>query len=397
MSCSGRLSTLVVLAAVGVVLAGCGGTKREPVTAPSSGATAAGSPRDRWGTVWLCRPGLVDNPCAAPLTATVVSARGATHVERALSLSKPAVDCFYVYPTISGEPTINADLAISFREREVAVAQASRFSQVCRVFAPVYRQITLGALEHPARISLADARVAYDSVLSGFRDYMAHYNQGRGIVFIGHSQGAAILIKLLKQEVDGTPSVRRRLVSALLMGGNVTVRKGQSVGGDFMHIPACSSSRQTGCVVAYSSFTAKPPENSQFGRTTSDAGVRILAPHKLSPDIRIMCVNPAALAGATVALDPYIPSLVLAFLPAGSAPVVRTPWIAFPGEYSARCRSSGTATWLQVTHIGGTTDRRPLLAHLQDPALGLHVLDVNIALGNLVQLVRDEAFAYRHP
>lgn len=392
-----RFSTLVVLALLGVVLAGCGGTKHKPVTPPSSAVTPAGSPRDRWGTVWLCRPGLIDNPCAAPLTATVVPVSGPTHVERARASRKPAVDCFYVYPTISSESTINADLAIGFREREIAIAQASRFSQVCRVFAPVYRQITLSALEHPGRISLADAHVAYDSVLSGFRDYLTHYNHGRGIVFIGHSQGAAILIKLLEQEVDRTPSVRRRLVSALLMGGNVTVRKGQSVGGDFMHIPACSSSRQTGCVVAYSSFTAKPPENSQFGRTTSDAGVRILVPHKLSPDIKIMCVNPAALAGGTAPLDPYIPSLVLAFLPAGSAPAVRTPWVAFPGEYSARCTSSGNASWLQVTHIGGTTDRRPLLTRLQDPALGLHVLDVNIALGNLVQLVRDEAFAYRHP
>jgi hypothetical protein len=243
---------------------------------------------------------------------------------------------------------------------------------------------------------LANARVAYDSVLSGFRDYLAHYNHGRGIVFIGHSQGAAILIRLLQQEVDGTPALRRRLVSALLMGGNVTVRRGQRVGGDFQHIPACSSSRETGCVVAYSSFTAKPPENSQFGRTTSDAGVRILAPHKLSPDIAIMCVNPAALAGGTVALDPYIPSLVLAFLPAGSAPVVRTPWVAFPGEYSGRCRSSGDASWLQVSRTGKSTGRRPLLTHLQDPALGLHVLDVSIALGNLVQLVRNEALAYRH-
>jgi hypothetical protein len=110
-----------------------------------------------------------------------------------------------------------------------------------------------------------------------------------------------------------------------------------------------------------------------------------------------MCVNPASPAGGTAVLDPYIPSLVLAFLPAGSAPAVRTPWISFPGEYSARCESSGNATWLQVKRIGGSADRRPLLTHLQDPALGLHVFDVNIALGNLVQLVRSEAAAYRHP
>ena len=232
-------------------------------------------------------------------------------IERAFPARNPAVDCFYVYPTISGEPTINADRTIGFREQEIAIAQASRFSQVCRVFAPVYRQITLSALEHPARITVAHALVAYDSVLSAFRDYLAHYNKGRGIVFIGHSQGAAILIRLLKQEVDRAPPLRRRLVSALLLGGNVTVRKGSRVGGDFLHIPACSSRGETGCVVAYSSFMSKPPQNSQFGRTTSDAGVRLLAPHDPSPNIEVMCVNPAALAGGAGVLDPYVPALVL--------------------------------------------------------------------------------------
>ena len=396
MSSPGRLSTLAVLAALGVLLAGCSGTKSKPAASLLRGPAAASGPLDRWGTVWLCRPGLAVNPCASPLTTTVVPGRGATRVERAVRARKPAGDCFYVYPTISGQSTINADRTIGFREQEIAIAQASRFSQVCRVFAPVYRQITLSALGHPARITVAHALIAYDSVLSAFRDYLAHYNDGRGVVFIGHSQGAAILIRLLRQEVDRAPQVRRRLVSALLLGGNLTVRKGSRVGGDFLHIPACSSSRETGCVVAYSSFTAKPPENSRFGRTTSDAGVRLLAPHRRSPDIEVLCVNPAALAGGTGVLDPYLPSLVLAFLRSSSAAAVTTPWVSFPGEYSARCESSGNATWLQVTRVGAGGDRRPLLAQLQDPALGLHVLDVSIALGNLVRLVRDEAAAYEH-
>ena len=132
-------------------------------------------------------------------------------------------------------------------------------------------------------------------------------------------------------------------------------------------------------------------------RTTSDAGVRLLAPHNPSPNLRIMCVNPAAPAGGTAALDPYLPSLVLSFLPAGSTPKVQTPWVAFPGQYTARCESSGNATWLQVTHTGGNTNHQPPLTRMQDPALGLHILDLNIALGNLVQLVRNQATAYHHP
>jgi hypothetical protein len=381
-----RLATLAVLA---VALSACGGKAKPPATTTTNSAA-----RDRWGTVWLCRPGEVDNPCASPLATTVVTPSGATHVEPALAASDPKVDCFYVYPTISGETTVNADLAIDLRNREVAIAQASRFSQACRVYAPVYRQLTLSAIDHPARITVADALIAYDSVLSAFRDYLAHYNHGRGIVFIGHSQGAAILIRLLQQEVDKTPTVRRRLVSALLMGGNVTVRKGTGVGGDFAHIPLCKSTSQTHCIVAYSSFTTKPPQNSQFGRTTSDAGVRLLAPHNPSPDISIACVNPASPSGGKAALDPYLPSLVLAFLPTGSAPKVTTPWVSFPDEYTARCESSGNATWLQISQKPGGATKVRLLTRLESPVLGLHVLDVNIALGNLVQLVQDEAAAY---
>jgi hypothetical protein len=373
------------LVAVMIGVAGCGGAR--------SKASSIAEPHHRSGTVWLCRPGLVPDPCASDLTTTVVGRSGATRVERARPAHEPGVDCFYVYPTISGQATVNANLAVGFRQRAVAFAQASRFSQACRVFAPVYRQITLSALQHPTRITRADALVAYDSVRSAFHDYLAHYNHGRGIVFIGHSQGATILIQLLQQEVDRTPSLRRRLVSALLLGGNVTVRRGRNTGGDFSQIPACRSDHQTGCVVAYSSFTEKPPRNSQFGRTTSDAGVRLLAPTNPSRDLQIMCVNPAAPAGGSAPLDPYVPSLALAFLPGRHKPKVKTPWVSFPGEYSAQCESSGNATWLKVSRVG-RLDRRPPLGKSDDATLGLHILDVNIALGNLVRLVRDEAAAF---
>ena len=393
-----RVHTLALLAAgalVGVALAGCGSSKAKPTTRAGN-AAAAGGPRDSAGTVWLCRPGLADDPCTSDLATTVVAANGSTHIVQLPAAKNPPVDCFYVYPTISGQPTINANLDVDLRLTEVAIAQASPFSEVCKVYAPVYRQITLSALDHPARITLADALIAYRGVLAAFRDYLAHYNHGRGIVFIGHSQGATILIRLLEQEVDPNPTLRDQLVSALLMGGNLTVAKGARTGGDFAHIPTCRSRGESGCVVAYSSFTSKPPANSEFGRTTSDSGVNLLAPRKPSPNIRIVCVNPASPGGGTASLDPSIPSLVLAFLSPQAAVSITTPWVAYPGEYSARCESSGNATWLQITHDPSRADHRPPLTRLQDAAVGLHILDVNIAIGNLVALVRDEAASY-HP
>jgi hypothetical protein len=90
---------------------------------------------------------------------------------------------------------------------------------------------------------------------------------------------------------------------------------------------------------------------------------------------------------------PALPSFVLGFLAAKGIPRVSTPWVALPGRFTARCVSSGNATWLQIREAGGET---PLLGRLQEPALGLHVLDVTIALDNLVRLVRAQAAAYMH-
>ena len=198
-------------------LAACGGgSKTTTSTQTKTTAPPSTSATDQWGTTWLCKPGLAGDPCRADLSAAAVLPNGKLVVTHRKPAKTPPVDCFYVYPTISDEPTINSSLAVGFRQQEVAIAQASRFSQVCNVYAPVYRQITLSALDHPNKITLRHAQIAYGSVLAAFRDYLAHYNHGRGIVFIGHSQGATILIRLLQQQVDNVPAVRHRLVSALL-------------------------------------------------------------------------------------------------------------------------------------------------------------------------------------
>jgi hypothetical protein len=353
-------------------------------------ATASPAPDD---TVWLCKPGLSKNPCEGSLDATVVDATGKSTVQPASSAADPPIDCFYVYPTVSLQKGANASLSIDPEERAVALAQAARFSQVCRVYAPIYPQLTLAAIATPSKISYLSALVAYNYVDSAFRNYMAHYNHGRGIVFIGHSQGALMLTALLRAEVDSNPDTRRLLVSALLLGGNVTVPVGKSVGGDFANIPACSTAAQIGCVVAYSSFASTPPTDALFGRAGS--GINPFAGSSTVP-LAVLCVNPAAPGGGSAALRPYFPTqgLRLFLGSAAPAPVASTPFVSYPGEFSAECKSSGGANWLQIDRVGGASDQRPALNVAEAPTWGLHVVDVNIALGNLVDLVRSESAAF---
>jgi Protein of unknown function (DUF3089) len=335
----------------------------------SAGGASAGST-----TVWLCRPGLADDPCRSSLAATVVTASGSASTVAARPAANPRFDCFYVYPTVSREPAANADLRIQKTEIAAAEAQASRFSEACRVYAPIYRQVTLAGLAAHPNLDLptVDEEIAYNSLLSGFRDYLAHYNDGRPIVFIGHSQGAALLIELLARVVDEDASLRHRLVLAIILGGDVEVRDGSLTGGSFAHIPLCSQSGEHGCVIAYSSFPGEPPAASLFGRPGQ--GVALQSDQTGAKGLEVACVNPAALAGGTAALDPFFPS-------EGAAP---TPWVEFPGLYTARCETASGATWLQVTKISGASDRRPLVTEQDGPDWGYHIDDVNLALGNLV-------------
>lgn len=366
-------------------------------TAPGSAAgasaasTASGTlvPDD---TVWLCKPGLAANPCEGNLDATSFDSAGKAGLEKASAAADPPIDCFFVYPTVSRQKTVNADLTIDEEERGVAIAEASRFSQVCRLYAPMYPQITLAGIATPSKITYGSAITAYSSIYSSFGNYMANYNKGRGVVFIGHSQGAMMLTALIKNEVDAKPEVRRLLVSALLMGGNVTVPVGKTVGGDFANVPACASSTQTGCVVAYSSFDRTPPANAVFGRI--ETAINPFG-RTATGALEILCVNPAAPAGGTADLQPYFPTGGLALFLGKAAPSfdTSTPWVAFPKQYAAHCVNAGGASWLQVDRIGGASDKRPVVP-AGAPTWGLHTVDVNIALGNLVELVRSESGAF---
>jgi len=346
------------------------------------GAAAASSAPS---TVWLCRPGQSGDPCAASLATTVIAANGSRTTQNPAAAANPKFDCFYVYPTVSSEASTNADLRIQPAEQDVAEAQASRFSQVCQVWAPMYRQETLTALlgSSPGA-TVAAENVAYASLLAAWQDYLAHDNDGRPIVFLGHSQGAAMLIRLLSSQVDRDPTLRSRMVSAIILGGNVTVASGRSVGGTFANIAACSSTTQTGCVIAYSSFPSEPPSDSLFG--IPGQGVSIQSGQLAGKGVSVACVNPAALGGGAGALLPYFPS--------ASSAAVATPWVSFPALYTASCKHSGNATWLQIADIGSSADRRPRITEADGPLWGYHTEDVNIALGNLVADVGAEESAY---
>ncbi|MGO9560224.1 MAG: DUF3089 domain-containing protein [Acidimicrobiales bacterium] len=392
-----RIAPAAVCLAAALTFAACANHASVGTTTSSSSTTTSGpgsapptglGPRtDAAGTVWLCRPGLQagTDPCLYNPTSTAVSASGAKTVTTASAGGAKPVDCFYVYPTVSTQPRDNANLRIQKKELVAAVVQASRFSSVCNVWAPMYRQRTVSSLALGLGADKPAAAIAYASLVRGWDDYLAHYNDGRPIVFIGHSQGAAILIQLLRSQVDNSAALRGRLIGAIILGGNVDVPVGKLVGGSFQHIPACSSNHEYGCVIAYSSFPSEPPATSLFGRPGQ--GVSLQWGETARAGLQVVCVNPAALSGGAADLDPY-------FLTATSpTPGVDTGWVEYPGRYRAKCESAGGATWLNVLPAS-PSDVRPAISETLGPDWGFHVEDVNLALGNLVRDVAQMELAY---
>jgi Protein of unknown function (DUF3089) len=369
---------------------------------PSAADTIGTKPNDYADSkAWLCRPGSHD-ACDIDETTTVVAADGKLTRETWKADPNAPIDCFYVYPTVSTDPTQNSDMIADPAETNVIKQQFARFASKCRVYAPMYRQITLVGLRKMlaapggATPAFGDG-VQYNDVRDAWHYYLEHDNKGRGVVLVAHSQGSFILVDLIRREIDGKP-IESKIVSAMLMGTTVSVPKGKDVGGTFEHFPLCHSASQTGCLITFASFrsTVPPPANTLFGKV---AEANMVA----------ACVNPAALGGGSGELHAYLSNDGRTITGTSRAkpwvdpgPPVDTPWVSVPGLLTAKCTSNDNASgYLEVTVHGDPADPRVddiigdigvgtnVLANW-----GLHLVDVNITMGNLLDVVGAQTKAY---
>ncbi|HEY2358069.1 MAG TPA: DUF3089 domain-containing protein [Phenylobacterium sp.] len=353
---------------------------------------------------WLCRPDkTTGNACNIDLTTTVVKADGSESVEAFKADPKAPIDCFYVDPTVSNDPGAVSDMNAGPEELNVVKAQLARFGSKCKIYAPLYRQFTLTALRAgitgkpiPGSSDPAVRQVGYNDVVDAWNWYLANANKGRGVVLIGHSQGSGVLTRVIQQEIDGKPA-QAKIVSAILMGTRLPIDKGKDTG-LFKNVPQCKSASQTGCVIAYASFrdTIPPPANSRFGKAPSDSQIAA-------------CANPANLAGGSGELHAYLSNsapISGAAAPktvwAKGKPNPTTPFISVPGLLTGECVDKNGFSYLQV-HVNAVPSD-PRTDTIEGDVVGadgkisedwgLHLIDANLAMGNLVDIVGAESKAW---
>ena len=341
---------------------------------------------------WLCLPGRKDI-CTALLATTDLPATGYAARTVATPAANPSIDCFYVYPTVSHDPGLNSDLTVSDGEEKLAAQnQFARFGGVCRTFAPIYRQMTTGAIA--AVLTGGDvaqaARIAYGDVSRAWHQFLATRNDNRPFVLIGHSQGSLMLQQLLANAIEGRPEAKRMLL-AIIPGYNVLVPQGKLVGGTFKSSPLCSRKAETGCVLAWSSYRIanQPPEGALFG-------------YAAKPGMTVACTNPAS-PGATDwrRLDSYWNGRGWASTPGGpvawsSEGPPPTPFLHTADLVSARCVNDGPRGYLSIRtetapgqrrtdRIGGEVGMMGFFL----PGWGMHLNDVSEAQGDLIARIRE--------
>jgi len=369
-----------------------------PVLAQSEGPSEKSMVENDYSqpSSWLCRPGQQD-ACTVDNSSTIISSDGTFTLEEWAADPNAPIDCFYVYPTVSLDQTPNSDMIAGPEEKSVIHQQFARFASQCRVYAPLYRQVTLTTLRAgiAGQPMAVDRNLGYNDILSAWNYYLKNDNKGRGVVLIGHSQGSGVLSQLIRKEIDGKP-IQSQIVSALLIGTSVQIPKDKDVGGTFKHMPLCHAANQTGCIITYASFrsTVPPPESSRFGRGQGD--------------LVSACTNPSELGGDGGELHAYMASsrgnLVTStesFSWVTPKKAISTPFVSLPGLLTGKCVSGKMGSYLEITVHGDPADPRTddiLGDVIQEGKVqaswGLHLIDVNLAMGNLIDIVSQQSKAY---
>jgi hypothetical protein len=356
-----------------------------PLSAQSARSAAPDYSRD---ADWLCLPGRSDS-CSTPLPTTELTPAGYGTKSTSMPAKDPPIDCFYVYPTVSTDPGMNADMSADAEEKGVTEIQFARFASVCRPFVPIYRQMTVSAIvAFTAGAEIKDSlALAYRDVLAAWRQYIARRNNGRPFVLIGHSQGSLMIQLLIAREIENNPALASRMKLAIIPGFNLFVPPAKLVGGTLKKTPLCSRPGETGCVMAWNSFREKnvPPAGAMFGYSDQ-------------PGMTVACVNPA-LPGSRdwIKLDSYW--FTRSDLPVPGGPILwstqgqpSTPFVHTNGLVSGRCVNDGPRGYLSIRtnhapgdkwtdHIGGEV----AILGMFLPGWGMHLDELFEAQGDLLR------------
>ena len=214
---------------------------------------------------WMCHPVLKTTDIARQQNLSLTVLNPDLSIDTVIHYTQYAdslTDIFYVYPTIDMNPTMGntaIDSIDTLTAKFVYRGQVGIYARFGRVFVPYYRQAKIGVFvdttfSASAQLTRANCmETAYNDIDSAFSNYLQHYNNGRKIILIGHSQGAYLIRFLLRKRFDNNPALMSQLIVAISGGEpNYASASGSRTGGSLQNIKTCpprDSVQECGCVM----------------------------------------------------------------------------------------------------------------------------------------------------
>ena len=244
------LAALVVLAAMGGLMAACTSSDDNPVT-PTE-------PEENPAVNELLTDFVKTVSGIEKYQQTQADYANPDNWLKAESDGEQEVDVFYIYPSnytpAAGEPSIGDIDNAGMRKGAKAIyeRQATAFKTSCNIFAPYYRQVD-GTfclnLTDEQEWSLIRYQASQD--LSRALDYyFKHWNNGKPFILAGHSQGSENVLALLQDyfhQDDAHKALLKGLVAAYAIGFSVTDEY-LAANPD---IPFAERHNDTGCIVSW--------------------------------------------------------------------------------------------------------------------------------------------------
>ncbi|WFL77600.1 DUF3089 domain-containing protein [Altererythrobacter arenosus] len=320
--------------------------------------------------LWYSRPGIgLDDPARWQ----------PAYRDEGRSLPQPAdpkpgnFAVFFIHPTsFLDRSNWNAPIGSTEAEDRARLylrGLASPFNQASEIWAPKYRQATMGAFltDKPEGQKALDA--AYADVKQAFAFFLTAVDEDTPIVLAGHSQGSLHLLRLLLEEVNGSATAPR-IVAAYVVGWPVSVEHDLPALG----LPACAAANQTGCLLSWSTFAEPADPTDVLDTYSSSKGFD----GELRGNSQILCTNPltgrvGGEAEAAVNLGTLVPDGDLA-----NGDLVR-------GSVPARCDDRG------LLLIGDP----PEMGSYVLPGNNYHVYDIPLFWANVQQDVATRVSAWQ--
>ncbi|HEJ7041392.1 TPA: DUF3089 domain-containing protein [Serratia liquefaciens] len=237
-----------------------------------------------------------------------------------------SADVFFVHPTTKVKnDNMNAPYDVAGElDVPVLLGQLSAFNGCCRIYSPQYRQASLKAIPNDRAMN-----IAYSDISRAFRYYIAHYNRGRPFIIASHSQGTEHAVRLLQEEIIGTP-LQKRLIVAYTIGAYTpsTLTK--------IGLPTCNTAEQTGCIVSWNTVPEGRKDASFLVKDVKFwwQGKRIVSSEPA------VCVNPLTWSEAGIAANDGIYLNALAFPIQPPSENKRELTSLIQGVTSARCKDA---------------------------------------------------------